>query len=274
MEYAIAIENVSKKLGDFSMDNISFHLEFGQILGLIGKNGAGKTTLLKLILGILKKDQGIISTIPKQDIGVVIGEHVYYENLTCLEMAKILSHFYVQWKWDDYAKYMNEFDLPEKKRIEELSKGMKVKFSLVCALSHQAQMLILDEPTAGLDPSARYKLLEELDKISKSHKISILFTSHISSDIELIADKIVYIRSGKLVDFIEVADISEKYISIISDNYDVACTLETPDRIFAKKGENWISVVKREHIQDYSNNPHVKLEKATLDDIICFMNEE
>lgn len=134
MTNVLEVNNVSKKIGNFSLENISFTLERGQIIGIIGKNGAGKTTLLKLILEILTKDNGSIKTIPKQDIGVVIGEHVYYENLSCIEMAKILSHFYKKWNWDDFKKYMQAFSLPLKPKIEELSKGMKSKiFISVCS---------------------------------------------------------------------------------------------------------------------------------------------
>ena len=244
MEYAIKLESVSKKIGVFSIRNIT-----------------------------LKQDSGIVECIPKENIGVVIGEHTYYENLTCIEMAKILSHFYKDWNWEEFDMFMEELNLPMKRKIENLSKGMKVKFSLVCALSHKAKILILDEPTAGLDPSARYALLDELNKMAKKYTMAILFTSHISSDIELIADKIVYIKEGELVDFIDVSIIGEKYVVLRIDNYNDVCRLQSKT-IFSKKGECWISVVKKEQLEKYKDIPYVKLEKASLDDIICFMNED
>lgn len=274
MTNVLEVNNVSKKIGNFSLENISFTLERGQIIGIIGKNGAGKTTLLKLILEILTKDNGSIKTIPKQDIGVVIGEHVYYENLSCIEMAKILSHFYKKWNWDDFKKYMQAFSLPLKQKIEELSKGMKVKFSLACALSHQAQLLILDEPTSGLDPSARYKLLEELHSMANLHNMSILFTSHISSDIEQIANKIIYLKSGKLVDFIDIAMIGKKYTSIKTNDFNVVQDLKQNNIFLFKHGDNWETVVNSSQIDNLSKYKNLSLSKATLDDIICFMAED
>ena len=169
MTNILEVNNISKKIGNFSLENVSFTLEKGEIIGIIGKNGAGKTTLLKLILEIFTADNGSINTISKQDIGVVIGEHVYYENLTCIEMAKILSHFYKKWNWDDFKKYMQEFSLPFKQKIENLSKGMKVKFSLACALSHKAQLLILDEPTSGLDPESAQKVNQLIRNLAKEN---------------------------------------------------------------------------------------------------------
>lgn len=200
MQPILEVKNVSKSYGKFQLKNISFSLEPGYIMGLIGENGAGKTTTIKSILGSIHLDRGEISVIDKEKIGFIIGETAYYEILPIYQMGKIFSKFY-KTTWDDqqFKNYLKRFDLNPMQKISELSRGMKVKFMLICALSHGAELLILDEPTSGLDPVSRSEILDLLQEIILDGTRSILFSTHITSDLEKISDYITFIHNGELV---------------------------------------------------------------------------
>lgn len=206
----LEINNLSKEFFmGFKLDNITFDLEPGYIMGLIGPNGAGKSTLIKLIMNLIKKDSGEIKIFGKDyikfekeikdRIGFVYDESVFYENLSIQDMKNIIAPFYS--KWDDKAfyDYLKKFDLGPLYIIKKLSKGMKMKFALSLALSHHAELIIMDEPTAGLDPIFRRELLDVLYDVVQDENKSIIFSTHITTDLDRIADYITYIKNGKLV---------------------------------------------------------------------------
>ncbi|MBP3040828.1 ABC transporter ATP-binding protein [Bacillaceae bacterium Marseille-Q3522] len=205
----LQISNLSKTYKDFSLKNINISLERGYIMGFIGPNGAGKSTTIKLIMNLIKKDSGEIRIFGmenekndlaiKERIGFVYDENHFYEELTVLEMKKMISPFYKRWDEDAFQKYMKEFNLPLKKQIKHLSKGMKMKFSLAIALSHHAELFIMDEPTSGLDPLVRSELLEILQMVIQDENNSVFFSTHITSDLDKIADYITLIQNGKII---------------------------------------------------------------------------
>jgi len=217
----VEINNLSKSYDNFLLDSISLRIEEGFIMGLIGPNGAGKTTLIKLLFNLLRKDSGNIRIFGedhesaenriKQKIGFVLDEPGWYEMFRIREMTKIISPFYSEWNESLFQDYLHRFEINQEHRIKNLSKGMKMKFSLAVALSHNAQLIIMDEPTSGLDPIVRQEVLEILQNLIIDEKKSILFSSHISTDVEQIADYITFINKGKIV-FSE----SKEYIN---DNY-------------------------------------------------------
>lgn len=178
-------------------------------MGYIGPNGAGKTTTINAILDIIKPDNGKIMLFGKeltsnaceikQKIGFVIGENAFYEFLNAQDMAGIISRFYKHWDWGVFNRYMREFELDPGKKIESYSRGMKVKFALACALSHHAELFILDEPTSGLDPVFRSELMEIFQHIISDGEKTILFSTHITSDLDSIADYITFINQGRIV---------------------------------------------------------------------------
>ncbi len=205
----IEVQNVSKNFKHFSLNNVSFSIKRGFITGLIGPNGAGKSTLIKMMLGLVRPDSGHISVFGsdvftdeaavKQRIGIVFDESHFYEDLTIYEMKRIVAPFYQRWNDQKFAGYLDTFELSPKQKIKELSKGMKMKFSLALALSHEAELLIMDEPTAGLDPVFRRELLEQLGSIILDEGNAILFSTHITTDLDRIADYITFINKGQLV---------------------------------------------------------------------------
>lgn len=217
---AVEITNVCKTYPSFQLKNVSFSLEGGKITGFIGRNGAGKTTTIKSMLNLIHKDSGEISyfgyplsqyeTEIKQRIGYSTGTVSWYPRKTIREIVDVTKTFYQSWDEDAYQKYMSLFGLDENKKPIELSEGMKVKYNLLLALSHRAEVLILDEPTSGLDPFSRDELLEVFETL-KEHGVTILFSTHITSDIEKCADNIVYIRHGEIKAACAKTDFVQKY---------------------------------------------------------------
>jgi ABC-2 type transport system ATP-binding protein len=209
MPNVLEIDNLSKDYGDFKLKDVSFALPQGYIMGLIGPNGAGKTTIIKLILNLIRKDGGDIRVFGfdnlkeeveiKGRIGFVHDTPFFYEHLTLKKIESTVAPFYKDWDKALFSRLLGEFNLPEGKVFGKLSRGMKMKFSLAVALSHGADFIILDEPTSGLDPVFRRQLLARLWALIQDEKKSVLFSTHITSDLEKIADYITFIHHGEIV---------------------------------------------------------------------------
>ncbi|MGX1827177.1 ABC transporter ATP-binding protein [Paenibacillus taichungensis] len=224
---AIELRNLSKTYPLFKLDQITLDVKQGYITGLIGPNGAGKSTLINLITGLIRPDSGSIKTLGKEmpaqevnvkeRIGIVSDECFYYEHLTIREMKNMIAPFYKKWDEKQFNNYLEQFELSPKKKIEELSKGMKIKFSLAIALSHDAELLIMDEPTSGLDPVFRRELLDLLADVIQDETRSIIFSTHITTDLERIADYIAFIHKGKLVFNEAKDDVLERYTIVKGD---------------------------------------------------------
>lgn len=205
----LKVKNLTKEFKNFKLKNISFNLEPGYIMGFIGPNGAGKTTTIKLIMNLLKRDAGNIEIFGKDNvkferqvkdrIGFVYDESHYYEDLTIKQMKNIVAPFYTEWNEKLFQKYVKDFSLDEKMKIKTLSKGMKMKFSLSLALSHNAELIIMDEPTSGLDPVFRREMLDILYEVIQDENKSIFFSTHITTDLEKIADYITFLNDGEIV---------------------------------------------------------------------------
>lgn len=208
MEYILQVKNLQKEYKGFSL-NVSFDLKKGYVMGFIGPNGAGKTTTIKLLMNLVKRDGGEVEIFGldnienelgiKERVGFVYDENYYYEELTIEQMKRVIAPFYSNWDEEAFHRYMKQFDLPPGKKIKSLSKGMKMKFSLALALSHQAELLIMDEPTSGLDPVSRSELLDILREYMDDENRGIVFSSHVTSDLDKIADYVCFIHQGRLV---------------------------------------------------------------------------
>jgi ABC-2 type transport system ATP-binding protein len=205
----LSVQNLSKKYEKFTLKDVSFSLEEGYIMGFIGRNGAGKTTTLKAMLGLVHPDGGTVTVLGenfaenefacKQKIGFVLGGVDYYPKKKLKTITGVTKRFYPDWDDREYERCLKRFDLDPEKKVDELSAGMRVKYSLALALSHHARLLILDEPTSGLDPVSRDDLLELFQEIIEDGEHSILFSTHITSDLEKCADFITYIKNGELI---------------------------------------------------------------------------
>lgn len=209
MSDVLKLSNVTKKYTDFTLDNVSFSVPKGCICGFIGQNGAGKTTTISLILDIIKKDSGTIEVMGqsmeengvalKEEIGVVYDEMGFHEFMTPNEINTMMKHVYKNWQQDTFFEYLKRFSLPRNKRCGAFSRGMRMKLQIAVALSHNAQLLIMDEPTSGLDPIVRNEMLQIFQEFVMDENHTILLSSHITGDLERIADMVVFIDHGKIV---------------------------------------------------------------------------
>lgn len=209
MNELLSVQNLCKYYPGFTLEQISFSILPGRIMGLIGKNGAGKSTTLKSILNMVHPDSGTVTMFGqdffgneqqcKQQLGVVFGGIDFYPLKKLSAITNATKRFYSNWDQIRYQNYLSQFSLDEHKRFKELSNGMKVKYLLALALSHHAKLLILDEPTSGLDPFSRDEILHIFSRIVSDGTCSILFSTHITSDLERCADDITYIQNGKVL---------------------------------------------------------------------------
>ena len=209
MNDILTVSGLNKSYGDFSLQDVTFSLPEGCITGFIGVNGAGKTTTLRTILGLTARSSGNIRFFGrdfdqnerqiKDRIGIVLGDGCFYEELTLSEMKSIIASAYSSWSEQDFKRYMELFSLDPKQKINTLSKGMRMKYALALALSHHAELLIMDEPTSGLDPLVRSQLLKTLVEYMKNGGKGVFFSTHITSDLDKIADTLIMIDNGRIV---------------------------------------------------------------------------
>lgn len=209
MNKVLEVNGLKKDFDTFSLDNINFSLQEDCITGFIGINGAGKTTTIKSILGLVLKDAGSIKLFGKEidknerelknHIGVVMDEGYFYEDMTMKEMKSVIAPAYSKWDESIFERYMKRFNLQINQKISTLSKGMRMKYAIALALSHHADLLIMDEPTSGLDPLVRSELMNILLEFMKEDGKSVFFSTHITSDLDKIADVLILIHNGRIV---------------------------------------------------------------------------
>mgnify|MGYP004480557357 FL=1 len=221
MENVIEVKGLRKKYKDFELKDINLSLQKGMIMGFIGENGAGKTTTIKAILNLINPTSGEIKIFGldnkkeeekiKEDIGVVLDDSFLSEYLNAEDINKIMKNIYKNWDEKLFFEYIEKFKLPRKQISKEFSSGMKMKLKIATAISHKPKLLILDEPTSGLDPVARNEILDIFQEFIENGENSILVSSHITSDLEHIADYITFINEGKIVLSKERDELLEKY---------------------------------------------------------------
>ena len=277
---SIEIKNVSKAYEKFLLNDISFNVPKGTIVGLVGENGAGKSTTLKLIMNAIKADKGTISVLGKsnlskefedikQDIGIVLDEAYFPEVLNIKNINKIMKATYKNWQEDKYFEYINKFSLPKDKKIKEFSRGMKMKLSIAVSLSHKAKLLILDEATGGLDPMIREEVLDIFNEFTRDENNSILISSHIISDLEKICDYIVFINKGNIILSEEKDLLLEKYSILKASEKEFE---DIPFEAIKKKRKTnygYELLVYKDKINSVFN-----LEYTSLENIVLFMAKE
>lgn len=202
---ALEVKGLCKRYGDFALDNVNFSLEQGTITGLVGRNGAGKTTILRSILGAAHIDAGEISFLgkpidaqTKQDIGVVYDACCFSEMLKLRQIDSVLGDIYHNWSQDVFLGLCEHYELPEHKTVKTFSRGMKQKLSIAAAMAHSPKLLLLDEPTGGLDPVAREQILDDLQTFIEDGEHTVLLSTHITSDLDRVADNILILSHGKM----------------------------------------------------------------------------
>ncbi|MEB9670271.1 MULTISPECIES: ABC transporter ATP-binding protein [Bacillus cereus group] len=228
MKTVLEVKNLSKAYENFSLKDVTFSLNQDCITGFIGTNGSGKTTTIKAILGLVLKDSGKINFLEKDidkherksknKIGVVLDEGYFYDELTLKEMKNVIAPSYTEWDEQVFLKYIKRFNLNLGQKISTLSKGMRMKFAVTLALSHHADLLIMDEPTSGLDPLVRSELIDILLDFMKEPGKSVFFSTHITSDLDKIADMIILIDDGQILIDEEKDALVETHALVKGDN--------------------------------------------------------
>ena len=281
MKNAIEIRNLVKNYGDkFTLGEINLDIPSGIIIGLIGENGAGKTTLIKSILNIIRSDKGNIKLFGKdikineseikENIGVVLDNMFFPELLMPKDINSIMKDIYKNWDEQLFNKYLSEFKLKNNQSIKSMSKGMKKKLEIATALSHHPKLLILDEPTSGLDPVVRNEVLDIFLDFIQDEEHTILLSTHITSDLEHIADKIIFINQGKVVLDQSRDDLLDNY-GILKCDVDKFDTISKDDIIAYKKNKydceilvNDINKIKKKY-KDFI------VDKITLEELMVLM---
>lgn len=281
MKPILEVQGLCKQYEQFKLHDMTFSLPGGTIMGFIGQNGAGKTTTMKSILGMVKKDAGSVrlfgedfasnELLHKEKIGVVMDFPFYVDDWKLTDVEHALAPFYTNWNSAKYHELLRNFGLDPRKRVKELSRGMKVKLMLSASLSHDAKLLILDEPTSGLDPVARDELMDLLQSFVCDDQHAILFSTHITADLEKIADYITFIQAGKLLFTGEKDALLEEYVLVKGGRADLTPSLR--DKMLGLR-EHSVGFEGMLHIRDTRLlSQGAVTEPVRLDDIMVYMNK-
>lgn len=275
----LEVSNLSKTFKGFELKDISFSLPKGYIMGLIGPNGSGKTTTIKLILNIMKRESGEIKIMGmdnqtdentvKSNLGVVFDSNCYCDDWTVAQTEKSVSAFYKNWDKSRFSSLLNRFHIETKKKVKELSKGMQMKLMLACAFSYDAKLLILDEPTSGLDPVSRDELLSILSEYIEDGEHSVLFSTHITGDLERAADYITYINGGELFYSGSKDDFVNMYCIVKGGREELSAELDKKAVGIRKFSTGFEALVKTDDLKLFSN---LNIEPAKIEDIVVFTN--
>ena len=279
IENILEVKNLCKQYNDFKLENVNITLPKGMIMGFIGENGAGKTTTIKAILDIIKNYTGEIKIFNldsrkdskkiKENIGVVLDDMFFPEILTSKDIDAVMKSIYQNWDSKLYFKFLEDFSIPTNKQIKTFSKGMRKKLEIVTAISHHPKLLILDEPTAGLDPIARNEVIDIFQSFIQNEECSIFISSHITTDLEHIADYITFISNGKIV-------LSKTREELLEDYGIAKCSkeefekIEKSDFINYKKNKYEYDLLV-ENRKDFSKKYEVTVDKITLEELMILM---
>jgi ABC-2 type transport system ATP-binding protein len=282
MNNAIEISKLCKDYGDFSINNVSFSLPTGYIMGFVGQNGAGKTTTIRLILNMISRNSGNIKIFGmdnileeqkiKQDIAAVFDDIFFVDNWKLSEVEKAVKGFYENWSSTLYYEYLNNFKLPLNKKVKDLSRGMKMKLMLAVAMSHDAKLIILDEPTSGLDPVSRDELLEILSAYISDGQKSVLFSTHITSDLEKIADYITLIDKGNLFYTGTKDDLLEKFYVIKGGLEELTSEVQEKVIGLTTHKTGFSGLIPASEVKLFSKN--IVLETPNIDEILVYISKE
>ena len=276
MDNILEVRNLTKQYADFTLDHVSFSIPKGTIMGLIGENGAGKSTTINAILDLIHKDDGTVTFWGqelssakqlKEDIGVVFDGINFYETLTAAKVGKISQTAYKQWDDRLYREYLNRFQLPTDKEIKTFSKGMKMKLCIAVALSHRPKLLILDEATSGLDPVMRDDILDVFLEFVQDEEHSILISSHITTDLEKVADNITFIHHGKVL-FCKAKDELRYQYGIIRCGAAVFDEIDKSEILAYRKEDYQWNVLVADKEKARRRYKNAVVDDAAIDDIL------
>lgn len=273
----LLVSHLTKRYPSFALEDVSFSLERGHIMGFIGRNGAGKTTTLKCIYGLLPFLEGEVvwfgsplkgrEQAIKNEIGLLFGGIDYYPNAKAKTIHQVTRRFYPEWDENLYASWIHYFGLDTNKKIKEFSNGMKIKFSLSLALSHHAKALLLDEPTSGLDPVSRDEILDCFRRVADKEGVSILFSTHVISDLDKIADDITYIQKGRIVASEPLSVFKENYYKVEGESDTLTPSLREKIGHLRERNGDFEGIILSKDANEFSS---YQLSKPTLEEIMLY----
>ncbi|CEI82226.1 Daunorubicin/doxorubicin resistance ATP-binding protein DrrA [Oceanobacillus oncorhynchi] len=281
MENVIELHDVSKSLKAFTIDHMDLQIKQGYVTGFIGANGAGKSTTMKLIMNLLQPDNGEVSVFGldyanhekeiKDRIGFVYDSNIFYESLNLKDISRIVAPAYKHWNQKQFKAYVNQFELPLNKPMKKFSKGMQMKASITIALSHDAELIVMDEPTAGLDPTSRRELLDIFQEVMTDGKRTILFSTHITSDLDRIADYIVLIDEGEILFDKPVYELQEQYAVVKGSTELLDADTEAYFIKIERSPNGFQALTKKVATVKEVFGKHVVIEEASLEEIMFYM---
>lgn len=282
MENILEINGLCKAYDDFALKDVSFALPKGFIMGFVGENGSGKTTTIRSILNMAKIDSGKISVFGldsvtdsiaiKERLGVVFDSLYLAEHLNIKQIEQQLKPFYKDWSSEEFFRRIREFDLPDNRKTGDFSKGMKMKLMIAVALSHKAEFIILDEPTSGLDPVARDELLDILAEYIEDENRGVLFSTHITADVERIADYVTILHGGKVWYTGTKDELTESYAVIKGAEKDVSAALKEKLIGFHAYRSGFDALIKTDDLASLPDT--LEYEKASIDEILVYIAKE
>ena len=280
MNNYLEVRNLSKSFEGFQLHDITFTLPKGYIMGLIGPNGSGKTTTIKLILNMLKRTSGEVKILgfdsitneqeAKRNLGVVFDSNYFSDEWKISQVEKSVSAFYENWNTQKFSETLKRFHIQPSKKVKELSKGMQMKLMLACAFSYDAKLLILDEPTSGLDPVSRDELLHILSEYIEDGEHSVLFSTHITGDLERAADYITYISYGELFFSGGKDEFIDSFRIVKGGCEELSTDLGKKMLGIRNFSTGFEALVKTEDLKQFA---HLNVEPATIDDIVVFTSK-
>lgn len=281
---AISIRGLRKRYRGFTLGDVDLDVPRGYITGLIGPNGAGKTTLIKLIMNLVSRDAGRIDVLGldnladevavKLRVGFIYDEPPFFHDITLRDSARAVAPFYPRWSDSRFRDLAARFHLPLGKKFKALSHGMKMKFSLAIALSHDADLLLMDEPTAGLDLAFRRELLDELTAILQDEGKSVLFSTHVTADLERVADFVTFIRDGAIVFTLPKEELLERWGVVRADAAAVAGLPNSIVKGRRSRPYGAAALVSDMTLARQLLGPAAVVDRATFDAVMVFMNRE
>ncbi|WP_130859071.1 ABC transporter ATP-binding protein [Gracilibacillus phocaeensis] len=281
MENIVEFKGVTKRFKEFALENINLQIKESSVTGFIGANGSGKSTTMKLMMHLLQPDAGEIRVFGldyahhekeiKERLGFVYDSNVFYPHLNLADIKKIVAPSYKCWSDKQFADYTKKFELPLNKAIKTFSKGMQMKASLALALSHEAEFIMMDEPTAGLDPVFRRELLDILQAMMKDGGRTLFFSTHITSDLEQIADDITFIQKGNILFHDSLKDVQERY-ALVKGSVDLLDPDTEKSFIKVERSTSGFQALTDDvnKIEILFGN-RVEMERATLEDIMFYV---
>lgn len=281
MENILEVDSVTKTFKDFSLKDVTFSLKRGYIMGFIGPNGSGKSTTIRCIMDLMHIDNGRIKMFGldfhknmkklKQRIGFVYDQDVFFDELTVEKNKRIISSFYEQWDEVAFNRYINDFGVPLNKPVKSLSKGTKMKFALAIALSHHAELIIMDEPTSGLDPVFRKELLDILLDIIQDENKAIFFSTHITTDLEQVADYITFILDGKILFSKETEALMEDFVIVKGGKNSKEIVRGCHPLMIKESSLGFEAFMKKEDANKIKPGSNLKVERPTLEEIMYYL---